>query len=490
MAQSNNPYELNISNVYLQKFNGTDRISILGQVGKFDLYQSLFAPCMKASLDISDSIDLFTNYPLTGEERVIIEYTQLEITNEEGRPSVLGSPTRSNPKQVEFVITDIMNIEVAANSRLKTYTIVLASEEYFESARKKLAIAYQGIISETAEDIYNEHIKKDITRRKATTNSTANKTITIEETSKAKTLVIPNLHPLDSINWLTKYAISAEDDKHVSYCFFENMNGFHFVSLQKIIKEARERYIDLLRNRFFVVSNIENARAISTVDSNLEKNIYFRLATNLKTNKRLSTQEKLAGGYFQNEYVEINLLQKSYNVTKVELDPNENFNNISLEKYAMNTPEYIEMARENTDERKETIPKIRYFINNTQLGEYNDYRKKFGLSTQYFLALNQVDIHMVVPPDFNLNIGEVIYVEFFNNSGFSDAGTDKYLSCLFMITELRHTMIPGAIGSTTLRLNKDAYLSELDKQMRYGNSNNTQRQIVRDPATGRAIGPV
>ena len=71
-----NPLEIKVTDFFLEKFNGRDKLSIMPQFVELSIFQSIFQPNVKAQALINDSIGLFSNYPLTGEEIVTIQYEQ------------------------------------------------------------------------------------------------------------------------------------------------------------------------------------------------------------------------------------------------------------------------------------------------------------------------------------------------------------------------------------------------------------------------------
>ena len=76
MTAKNNPFNVQLRDVAIRKFNGTDYMSIMPQVAEFTLYQSVFENTIKADLVINDFIGLMENYPLSAEEVVEVTVSQ------------------------------------------------------------------------------------------------------------------------------------------------------------------------------------------------------------------------------------------------------------------------------------------------------------------------------------------------------------------------------------------------------------------------------
>ena len=73
--------------------------------------------------------------------------------------------------------------------------------------------------------------------REDTTLINSNKKLVVEKTSGIRKFVAPNVRPFDFIKTMTRESISTIN-RSSHYLFFENLRGFHFVSLQNLYKEA------------------------------------------------------------------------------------------------------------------------------------------------------------------------------------------------------------------------------------------------------------
>jgi hypothetical protein len=274
-------------------------------------------------------------------------------------------------------------------------------------------------------------------------------------------LIVPNLRPFQAIQWLAKQSVAKDDDKNFLYLFYEDNEGFNFVTIQKLIEDALKDAKKIEDEKYKYISDHE----IEDLQNNDQK-YALKLISNIINNKRFSSIEKIAGGYFQNELFEISLLQKSYNSTPAELQKEESKDN-HLGAYPLNTDGYIDYVK-NQKDRTEYSNRIRYLINNYEdLEEGNrtqpQYRSKFGNATKYLYALNQLDYTITVPANMKLKAGQIIYCNIPEMHGFNEVNQDKYVSGFFIITEVKQVMSFGNKVATSLRINKDGYLSKLDK---------------------------
>jgi len=471
-----NPLELKIIDIKIEKFNNQDRMSIFPQFIELSIYQSLFEPVIKAELVINDTIGLFVNYPFTGEELITINYQH--ISNQGSDYSV----DRITPKQLQFIIKGVRNIVMSDKARSLMYIVDLVSVEFLQNVKKYVSHAFNDRLEDAAEKVYEEYIAND-TQIKFKQSKNFNK----EKSVKVRRIIVPNLRPLQAIQWLAKHAVSADYDNKFLYLFYENFDGFNFTTIQQLIKDALDNKDLLIQNKYQYVSDkeiVQNDPA-DTSDPNSD----LRLITNVVTNKRFSSIEKIAGGYYQSELFEINMLQKSYNSANTELDPT-NTGQYMLGKNPLNTTDYINYVKNQID-GVEYSNRIRYIINNyedtdTENRGQPDYRLKFGPATRYLYALNQIDLSITVPANMDLNVGDVIYCIIPEMHGFNTVLRDIYISGFFIISEIKHVLGAGNRAATTMRIYKDGYSSAILETSEY----NTSTFTPRISTSGKLVGTV
>lgn len=441
-----NPLEINLTEITITKFDGTDKLDLMPQFVELVVYQSIFEPVMRAELLINDNIGLFVNYPFTGEEILNIEYQQL---------TGIGTG-KSDTTSIQFIIKGVRETILDDRARAVMFIVDLVSVEYLQNVRKMVSHAYNDLVENMAEQVYDSYIKEDTDNKFKKT-----KKFIKEESKKTRSLIVPNLRPFQAIQWLAKQAVAKDNEKNFLYLFYEDNEGFNFITIQKLIEDALKDGETITNNKYVYVSDHEIRDRQETNDD-----YALRLISNIVNNKRFSSIEKIAGGYFQNELFEISLLQKSYNSNATELQKEKTENN-HLGAYPLNTDGYIDYVK-NKKETTEYSNRIRYLINNYEDLEEGDrtqpqYRSKFGNATKYLYALNQLDYTITVPANMKLKAGQIIYCDIPEMHGFNEVSFDKYVSGFFIITEVKQVLIAGNKVATSLRINKDGYLSKLDK---------------------------
>ena len=449
---NSNPFNTAIKDVTITKFNGSETLSIMPQVVEFILYQSIFSPTLKASLIINDFVNLLNNYPLVGEEIVEVALAQSS-----------DQPYESNFYNLKFVISAIKNVSISSNNRQLVYSIDLVSEEAYENSKMFVSHAYKESIENIMSSVLTTYLK------------TKKQFSVLSDTKKIRDLIIPGLNPFAAITWLSKFAISNEDKKYYNYAFFETLvdnrvpsSAYTFKPLQRpswrgqLDNQAKE---SAKSNPYFLVSNIETIKNNKQEYLNLVGKGYseIRSILSLKFNKRYSTLEKIMGGYFSNEYVEVNMYKKDHKITKTTINDQLN----TLHKGKLNTDQYIADVIGTSSDDQETSGKIKYIINNYDDLNQPSLRDRYGRSAMSYTAYSQIDLSVGIHTDLQLRPGDLFYADIPEFHGFNEVFSDIYLTGYFMISEIKNVIRPSGETSTIIRINKDSLTAPIIDQSSY-----------------------
>lgn len=452
MTINTNPFNLKYEEVVISKFNGSDRMNVTPQVLEVVLYQSIFQSLIKADIVFNDYIGLMNNYPLSGEENVEIN---IEYEDDGGKKT----------KRLYFIVVGIKEIKYTDDARGAVYVFELASVEAFINSNSRVSHAYFDTIENMIKSVYEEYVTKHL----RPVDKKKNLDI-IEDTTKVRKLVVPNIKPFDAIAWLCKFAISANPDKYYTQIFYETLEGFQFKPLQRITYRGDKDEAAIARcikKKFIYISNFENFKKDSNTYDKFLADGYddSRVINELRINKRYSVLEKIIGGYFENELVETNILQKDYKITYTELKDDGSFNTL-YPTGIYNTPEYLDAVKKEYDKPEESA-RVRYIVNNYDDTNQPSFRDKFGPSSRSFLAFQQVDLSLSIPSDIDMRPGDIIWVDLPEVHGFNVNEKDRYLSGLFLVSEIKTIMRVGGKSQSYIRINKDSWNRKLKDKHDY-----------------------
>ena len=474
MNNNTNPFNVKFEQVLMTKFNGQDKMNITPQVMEFTLYQTIFDSLIKADMVIGDGIGLMNNYPLTGEETIDVA---VSFNDKNGNRNI---------KNLKFVISAIKDIKTDDQARTSVFAIDLVSIEAFINAKTRVSHAYKDTIENMIKSIYGEYVtsRLNLGIPGRPTGIQVKPLNIIQDTTKTTRLVIPNIKPFDAINWLCKYAISSEPSMYYTHVFYETLEGFQFKPLQrKTYQGANDdsAVSECIKNRFIYISNFENFKKDQGTYNAFLASGYndSRLINDIAINKRYSALEKIVGGYFENELVEVNGLQRDYRVTYTSLKTDGSFNSL-YPTGIYDYPEYVTNVN-NEYTSPESSARIRYIVNNYDDENQPSFRDKFGNSARSFLAFQQVDLTIAITSDLKMRPGDLIWVDFPKAHGFNINEIDLYISGLFIVSEMKTVMSVGGRSQTYLRINKDSWGRKLKRESEYSLETNPPNIDIPEP---------
>lgn len=456
-----NPFGVTIDDIILSKFSPTgeqvEPMSILPQVGEFVLYQSVFSPILKAQLAIYDAISLLNNYPMVGEETIEV------VINQRGA----RYSTEIVNVSLKFIIVGITGIQYGETGRDQTYMMELHSVEAFENAKRKISKAYKSSpTNQYVTDILTNYLKtvKPIKFLEGTET---------DRSSIDRVLVVPNLRPLSAITWLTKNAVPANPDEFHNYVFYETIDGtssrFNFKPFQKQVWKDSVDQAALTGSEnhpYFYISNYESIKGSPGLLEDLARQGFAeeRLIINLNINKRYSVIEKIIGGYFENEYVEIDMGQKMHQVTQTGVTERWK----SLYSNYLQTDQYINDVTGTSVDESETSPRTKYAIFNYDKQQNPNYNLRWGKQEISKLATSQIDLSIDIHTNLQIVPGDLIYLNIPEQHGFNEVSNDRYINGHFYITEAKTVIRTTGETTMLLRVNKDSYFTPIVSTSRIG----------------------
>lgn len=195
-----------------------NELAIISKAGKFDISQlyeeinifdSLFVSVMTGSVLINDSIGLSTALLFDGSESILIDLLKTS-----------DSDTLRIKKAFRiFKQTDRASI----NQTTETYVLHFVSDE--------LMYSDQQLVNQSFSSTYSKAVKVILTNYLKTPKNKLNGLF--EESFGVRDIVIPNLKPLDAIEWCAKRSLDIKNSPN--YVFFENNLGYNFASLSTLL---------------------------------------------------------------------------------------------------------------------------------------------------------------------------------------------------------------------------------------------------------------
>lgn len=180
---------------------------VSAQVLNIQVYEDLFSPFMSGSLILKDSLDLVNLFPFIGEE-----YLELELST----PSIEKYSIKG-----KYYIYKMSNREMTGDKSV-VYQLHFISVEAIVDLNKKVSRVFAGDISKLIEPFI----------KNKTYGLESDKNISIEDTSNNLKYISNYWTPVQNIMYLVFSAVNK--NKSPNYVFFENRDGFYFISLEAL----------------------------------------------------------------------------------------------------------------------------------------------------------------------------------------------------------------------------------------------------------------
>ena len=181
------------------------------QVINVQFYEDLFSPFITGSLILKDSLDLVNLFPFVGEE-----FLELEIS----------TPTlKENNIKGKYYIYKMTSREMTGDKSV-VYQLHFISVEAVVDLNKKISKVFGDQISKLVKPLLTDK----------TYGLETTKKVYVEETSNNTKYISNYWSPVENIQYLAGQAVNKNGSP--SYIFFENRDGFYFMTLETLYANA------------------------------------------------------------------------------------------------------------------------------------------------------------------------------------------------------------------------------------------------------------
>lgn len=198
--------DVNIDKIQIVSSKGFFQ-DVTNQVIGIQVFEDLFAPFITGTLIIKDSLDLATTFPLVGEE-----FLDLEISTPSLKESIKG----------RFYLFKMSNREILGD-RSVVYELHFIDQRAVVDLNKKASKAWSGKCSDIAREIMSS---------KENGLQISNDDLYIEETRNSIKFISNFWNPVRSLNYVCDHSVNQNESP--TYVFFQNRQGFNFVSLETL----------------------------------------------------------------------------------------------------------------------------------------------------------------------------------------------------------------------------------------------------------------
>jgi hypothetical protein len=419
--------DINVESVSIRSLITGKKFNVAHQLATIHIYEDMFSPFITGSLIFVESLDFANNFPFVGEEVV-----ELKVFT----PTLDQLSDNSGIIQGTFYIYKMADREQIAEKNC-VYQLHFVSIEAITDINTKLSKGFDGVISDIATKLLKDE------------NALATKKhITVEATGN-KTKYVSNFwSPIKNINYITELAVTTE--KLPTYVFFENRNGFNFVSL------------DLLNSQKPVQEfEYNNSSQVIDPTGGSKRNIQldYKRITEFHIPVSHDYMDKVTSGAYGSTMIFSDLTTKQYFNLKYSMFENPD-KQTHLNKYPLASKNVF------------TTYRAAMFNDSIQTGLFTNYtdvsnvrNRQQRISRIKLAEANKIQI--IVPGRTDYTVGQTVYLKIFKSEPIrkedsEDEILDNIISGNYLISSINHE-IDRQKHECHIELIKDTLMINLDK---------------------------
>lgn len=211
------------------------KIDITGIFEELNIFDSLYMPVISGNIVIKDSIGLSGKLFFDGSEAILIDISKDENSD-------IGKFKKA------FRIYKQANRQ-NDNQSSETYVLNFVSDELLYSDQQRITQSYNSTYSKIVERILLDYLKV----------SENNLGGIYDNTLGIKKIVVPNLRPLEAIEWCAKRSVDSQGSPN--FVFFQNLLGYNFASLSRLL--TQQEILDIN----FEIKNKTDGNALEEISS-------------------------------------------------------------------------------------------------------------------------------------------------------------------------------------------------------------------------------
>ena len=403
---------------------------------EIDYYESIESPSISMTLRFIDIDQVIGRKGITGGE--LIELTVKDGDEDEFKIT----------KDHKLMLNAVSDMNTTA--QIQEATLEFISQETIINETARLNKKFSGNVSQTVKDILTED-KKGIKTKKKVFGPKKEGEIEEDRATNSYSFVGNLKRPFDTIQWLC--AKSQSSTKNFGFLFFENLDGYHFRSIENLLKQEPLRY--------------------EQTDSPFESQNKAIILQN-KLNRSNDIGMNCRMGMYANKTIYIDIENQGasvddFDVTKLELNKPVKLMD-GLEKHPtrlMLRVDDVGVAQVGAA-KSETVPK----------SELAKYQNKSYIRNNLLFSQS---LSISIPLNSTLRVGVVIDIKLPTKKGDGTTQTDSFgsekgndPSGRYLIAELRHLIGRGK-SETQLKLIRDVFTPSTDAEVQrdnemYGNT--------------------
>lgn len=408
-----------------------------------NIYEDIYSSVVSGSIRIIDNTGQYSYLGIHGNEFLKV------VFHKSGQPEEKYSKT--------FRVYKACERTRSGTSQAQTYILYFCSEELIFSNQQIISRSLSGNnAAEYAYKICSSDLK---------INKNKIKTENFEKSSGPSEFVLTRYTPIEAIEYLAAHSYNNNES---TFMFFENINGFNFMSLESLFSG---KLITKLKYNTAILT--EEQETAAHKNSNLIADFNFKKVFNILENTKTTS--------YAGKLYTLDLITQKYNRFNYSFLNNQNKKNMMDGYFPLNDAKnrngnslYEEYNTSInfwlTNKGRTNNP---YFISkNIRSNDTNIERILLQRKTQLNMLRN-TEFQCTVPINPLLSTGFMVEIDLpsFSPSKESERILDPYMKGKYLITGTKHTITPDGGSQTTLTLNKNSISTPFDESVNFGDYN-------------------
>lgn len=394
---------------------------IANQIIGIQVFEDLLSPFITGTLIVKDSLDLINLFPFVGEE-----YVELDIkTPTLQKGNITG----------KFYIYKMTDREMLRDKQV-VYQLHFTSQDALIDLNKSISKTFTGKVSDIANTLLTDKVNGIQSKNKSI----------VEETSNSTKYTSNFWSPIKNLLYLTEQAVNKNNSP--SYTFFENRDGYNFVSLEFLYKQP-------IIASFTFDNYIRDDRPLGGSVKNIEQD--YKRIIGIKIPTGIDYIDRITSGVYGSRMYTHDIASKKIS--------SKNFDMLQNSKKQNRLNEFPPASKKVIYRYGSTVMfKPKYYNNFSNFGDVTN----SGIIQERISLLKQAEstkIQIVVPGRCDYTVGKKVYVKLNKIEPLSktDKNTiDNMFSGNYIISAINH-FITKEKHESTLELIKDSLLINLDK---------------------------
>lgn len=270
--------DVNVISVIIKSLASGKTIDIKNQILGINIYEDIFSPFISGTLTVKDSLDISNSLPFAGEEVLSL---------------IIETPSINDPGKMivgDFYVYKMADREYT-NDRSVLYGLHFISIEAITDVNKKLSKAFKGSVDDIAIELVKSKVGLESTKQ------------FIYDKSKDNIKFVANYwSPVEAIDFLCHNSNNKSGSP--SYLFYENRDGFNFVTLDLLYQQP-----------IFQDFNYNNFTKIIDSTSSRDINQDYKRITEISIPKSFDYLEDIGTGKYSSKRITYDFVTKQYKIS-------------------------------------------------------------------------------------------------------------------------------------------------------------------------------